>query len=359
MDKLLTPSALVDLLKNKLEQFPRHRFNVQQTAKTYDNLVANLNEHTILKIHNFSETYMCLLPEEIQSLHWNQEQATVYPIVVLRKVGEEAREDHLIFISEDRKHDVPFVELCNDMLHKHYQDEGLSITNDIEYNDGCASQFKYIRAFSSLARRPIKTTQVFCETSHGKSKSDGLGSVVKSYATRAVCGERMVIRDAKELVDFFNETLVVKDAYESNKPMLNRIFFYVPSENIKAFRSTFPDTEYVFIQGTLKIHEVSTIPGNTNAINYRNSSCGCGFCLKEEYNKCESITEFSAYPQNIQMKLYTFREKTNKKKNKKTPEDEIDDEEDTDLNEEEAEEWEEGFVETEASKFIQDAILQS
>ena len=125
---MLTPSALVDLLKNKLEQFPRHRFNVQQTAKTYDNLVANLNEHTILKIHNFSETYTCLLPEEIQSLHWNQEQATVYPIVVLRKVGEEVREDHLIFISEDRKHDVPFVELCNDMLHKHYQDDGLSIT---------------------------------------------------------------------------------------------------------------------------------------------------------------------------------------------------------------------------------------
>ena len=34
LDKTLTPSELVDLLKNKLEQFPQHRFNVQQTAKT-------------------------------------------------------------------------------------------------------------------------------------------------------------------------------------------------------------------------------------------------------------------------------------------------------------------------------------
>ena len=33
VDKMLTPSELLDLLKNKLEQFPRHRFKVQQTAR--------------------------------------------------------------------------------------------------------------------------------------------------------------------------------------------------------------------------------------------------------------------------------------------------------------------------------------
>ena len=256
VDKMLTPSELLDLLKNKPEQFPRHMFNVQQTAKTYDKLVPNLNEHNILKIHDFSENYVCLLPEEIQSLHWTQEQATVYPIVVLQKVGEDVREDHLIFISDDRKHDVPFVELCNAMLHKHYQKKGLSITYDVQYNDECASQFKCICAFSSLARCSIKTTQIFCETSHGKSKSDGFGGVVKSYATRAVCGKRIYIRNVKELLDFLHGTDDVEDVYESSKPMLNRKFFYIPSESIKDFRSTFPDTEYVYIQGILKIHEV-------------------------------------------------------------------------------------------------------
>ena len=72
VDKILTPSELLDLLKNKLEQFPRHRFNLQQTAKTYYELVANLNEHNILNIHDFSKNYTCLLSEEIQSLHWTQ-----------------------------------------------------------------------------------------------------------------------------------------------------------------------------------------------------------------------------------------------------------------------------------------------
>ena len=57
-------------------------------------------------MHDFSENYTCLLPEEIQSIHWSQEMVTVHPIVVLRKlgedVGEDVREDHITIISDDK-----------------------------------------------------------------------------------------------------------------------------------------------------------------------------------------------------------------------------------------------------------------
>ena len=227
VDKHVTPLQLTDLLKTKMEKFLHHRFSVEQTAKTYEQIIANLNESTIFKIHDFSENYTCLLPDEIQSIHWVQETASVYPIVVLRKVNNDIREDHITFISNDKTHDVAFVEYSNEILHRHYRDDGLNIQHDIEYNDGCASQFKCIRAFSNLARRPVKTTRIFCETSHGKSKSDGLGGVLKSYASRSVCGEQTVIRNAKELFDFLNETLVVKNDIESQKPMLNRLFLHL------------------------------------------------------------------------------------------------------------------------------------
>ena len=69
LDKMMKPKELIDLLRLKLEKFAIHRFNVEHTAKTFDNLVNNLNVNSILKIHNFSENYTCLLPEEIQSLH--------------------------------------------------------------------------------------------------------------------------------------------------------------------------------------------------------------------------------------------------------------------------------------------------
>ena len=63
----------------------------------------------------FSENYTCLLTEEIQSIHWTQEIVTIYPVVVMRKIGENIQEDHLVFISDDKKKDVPFVEQCNDI----------------------------------------------------------------------------------------------------------------------------------------------------------------------------------------------------------------------------------------------------
>ena len=278
VDKEMKIDEIINLLKIKLGQFPRHRFYVEFTAKTYDNILNNLTENMLFKIHDFSENYTCLLPEEIQSLHWVQETATD-PVVVLRKVGDDIREDHLVFFSDDKQHDVPFVEKCNEILHEHYLKEGLSITHDIEYNDGCGSQFKCIHAFSSLAKRNVKTTRIFCETSHGKSKSDGLGGVVKSFASRAVCGERRIIRNAKELSEFWDQTLTVISAVDSHKPMLNRRFFYISSAEMDDYRQCFLSTKFHYIPGTLSIHEVTTIPGDEKSILYPTGSCGCSNCF--------------------------------------------------------------------------------
>ena len=67
------------------------------------------------------------------SIHSTQEQATVYPVVVLWKVEDRVREDHFVFISDDLKHDIPFVEICNSMIHKHYTDRNIPLTRDIEF----------------------------------------------------------------------------------------------------------------------------------------------------------------------------------------------------------------------------------
>lgn len=77
---MLTPSELLDLL--------------QQTAKTRDKLVTNLNEHSILEIQDFQKLYVAVARRNSIS--------TAYPIVVLRKVGEGVQEDHLVLISNDR-----------------------------------------------------------------------------------------------------------------------------------------------------------------------------------------------------------------------------------------------------------------
>ena len=64
-----------------------------------------------MKIQDFPENYTCLLPQEIQRLHWTQNQCTVYPLVALCKVNDKIKEDHFVVINDDIKHDVKFVNL--------------------------------------------------------------------------------------------------------------------------------------------------------------------------------------------------------------------------------------------------------
>ena len=168
----------------------------------------------LLKIHDFSENYNCLLPEEIHILHWTLETAKLCPMVVLRKVNDEIREDHITFLSDDKKHDVPFVELCNSCLHKHYKNEGLVIEHDIEYNDGCASQFKSTRAFSAIVRRNIKTTRIFCKTSPDKSVSDGLGGIA---ALQIRVGQQSIIANLQPLITHI---------YHCDRWLFQEIYFY-------------------------------------------------------------------------------------------------------------------------------------
>ena len=76
IDKWGTLEELVNLLKSKLKDFSRHRFNVQLTFEIYDQLASSLTDSMLLKVYDFLENYTSLLPEEIHSLHWTQETAT-------------------------------------------------------------------------------------------------------------------------------------------------------------------------------------------------------------------------------------------------------------------------------------------
>ena len=52
---------------------------------------------------------------------------------------------------------------------------------------------------------------MFFETAHGKSKSDGLGGVVKSYMLAAVVADDAKIRNCQEMLDFCVKELTQVD----------------------------------------------------------------------------------------------------------------------------------------------------
>ena len=45
----------------------------------------------------------------------------------------------MVFLLDDKIHDLAFVKLANNKIHKHYE-QNIVIDHDIEFNDECASQ---------------------------------------------------------------------------------------------------------------------------------------------------------------------------------------------------------------------------
>ena len=65
---------------------PKHRYNNAHTKEVYKQAINNLCPGQIIKVQDFSENYTCLVPDEVQSLHWSQTQVTLFPVVTFWKV---------------------------------------------------------------------------------------------------------------------------------------------------------------------------------------------------------------------------------------------------------------------------------
>ena len=79
---------------------------------------------------------------------------------------------------------------------------------DIGFNNGCASHFNCNNVFRQFTCRLVTTAIVFSETSHGKSKSDGLSGFVKCFTTYKVYERQVVTCNALALFEFCSENLV-------------------------------------------------------------------------------------------------------------------------------------------------------
>ena len=173
-------------------------------------------------------------------MHWTHKQSTLFQVVALRKVNNCVWEDYFVFIKDDLKHDVPFVKICNSIIIKYYADINIPVLTGTEFNDGCSSQFKGIAAFTQYTCRSVPTTRIFFETSHGKSKADEPGEVVKCFATHEVNAREVIIRNASELFEFCLEKPTIKESPDDKKALLNRVFYFIPSHIVHDYDRQLP-----------------------------------------------------------------------------------------------------------------------
>ena len=65
VEKFLTWSGLLDLMQQRLYDFPRHRFNVNHTRSVWNQVEEFLENAAVVKIQDFSENYASLLSKEV------------------------------------------------------------------------------------------------------------------------------------------------------------------------------------------------------------------------------------------------------------------------------------------------------
>ena len=181
-----------------------------------------------------------------------------------------------------------------------------------------------------FAKQTIKTDSVFFESSHGKGPSDGVGGVTKAMCAAAVLGNKMLIRNAKEMYTYLHLNQTIADSPFQKGHISCRKYFYISSKEINQYRSSLGKLPYKTLKGTRKLHQISTSSHlKHNQMHVKKYSCLRISCRNSEHANCINFTTFQNY---TKPKLITL------KNNKKEIEDEDAEEDEDEDKEEESDE---------------------
>lgn len=194
-----------DTLFQKLDKLVTHDFLVQRQKQFLENLKNNLQPGQLLVFIDFSENYAFKIQEAVSQFYYNNASATLLPVVIYYKVGEELQHLSWMGISNCMKHDCILVYTFQTKLIEFLKSKFDDITEINYFSDGAPSQFKNKNAFMNLDNHEtdfrIPAIWHFFPTAHGKTASDGLGGSFKRNARRhsLQTGANQPIVDAQTL----------------------------------------------------------------------------------------------------------------------------------------------------------------
>lgn len=229
---LLPCGEFIDFTIKKIESLIPHSY-ITKTQNSYmKQRKENLAFNEVLVLMDFAENYNFILQNEVQSYHWGHLSCSVHPVVIFSKNGDSTiKETSLCFISDDIKHDVPFVysvqEKTIDFVKQNFPD-----VDQIEYfTDGCSAQYKNFKTMINLCFHDkdfkLNASWSFHATSHGKTICDGIGGTVKRTVTKK---NLQSSRQSEQIIN-------AEQMYNFCKSLFSKInFFFLKEEEIETKR---------------------------------------------------------------------------------------------------------------------------
>jgi len=178
----------VEQLCSHLMLLKPHSYVAKKQSSFYNHLKENLLNGEILITCDFAENYAFVAQNAAQSFHWNNNQATIFTVVVYYRKNGELRHDSIAIISDNLAHDTVAVyeyqKIVIAFLKINHEPKKLYY-----FTDGASQHFKNKYNFSNLLHHQkdfgLLAEWHFHATSHGKGPCDGIGGNLKRLAARA------------------------------------------------------------------------------------------------------------------------------------------------------------------------------
>lgn len=127
-----------------------HAFIAKSQAKFMRTLQESLGINEFLVVCDFDGNYKFVIQNAAPSFHWNNNQATIFPVVIYFKVNNELSHRSLVIISDYNTHDSNavhvFLKIITDFI-KTLSEDAKKI---YYFSDGAPQQFKNYKNFLNL-----------------------------------------------------------------------------------------------------------------------------------------------------------------------------------------------------------------
>lgn len=189
LETMIKPAdEFVSYLSSKIYDLLPHAYIAQQQSKFSRELKDRLGNGEFQVIIDYAENYAFQVQEAVPGFHWNNDQATVYNVVIYYRENESTNHRSLVIISDCLLHDAVSVYTFQKLIIQFLTTEFSTVNKIFYFSDGAPQQFKNYKNVLNLAHHIIdfnvSAEWHFYPTAHGKGPCDGLGATVKRAAMR-------------------------------------------------------------------------------------------------------------------------------------------------------------------------------
>ena len=223
----------IEKLLCRLENIKSHYFITKTQSSHLKKEKEKLDNKTAIILLDYSENYNFIYQDAIQSVHWDNTQATLHPVVIYVNNNNNLTVHSTCIISNHLLHNTSAVHSFLKIILDYIKIKFIEIENVIYFSDGAASQYKNFKNIANLCNHfndfNIHAEWHFFATSHGKSPCDGVGGTIKRLVDRVVKQDKLdyVINTPKLMFEYCTKNIDnIKFFYLEIGDILDHISFY-------------------------------------------------------------------------------------------------------------------------------------